>query len=66
MASKHTGGAQVRLKFVFLEDKLIVDFLDVGEVKVWLRYEKRRLRCVNLYQRVSGTKTGDEARAYLR
>jgi hypothetical protein len=56
MAGEHTRGAQVRLKFVFLEDKLVVDFLNVGEVKVWLCYEKRRLRCVNLYQRVSGTK----------
>lgn len=54
MAGEHTGGAQVRLKFVFLKDKLVVDFLNVGEVKVWLCYEKRCLRCVNLYSAWAG------------
>jgi hypothetical protein len=40
MVGGHTRGAKVRLKFVFLKDELIVDFLDVGQVEVRLCYEK--------------------------
>ena len=36
----HTGRTKVRLKLVFLKDELIVNLLNVWEVKVWLRYEK--------------------------
>jgi hypothetical protein len=44
----HTGGAKVRLKFVFLKDELVVNLLDVREVEVWLRYKKGRLCRVDL------------------
>ena len=48
MAGRPTRGAEVRLKLVFLKYELVVNLLNVGEVEVWLGYEERRLRCVNL------------------
>ena len=56
MVGGHTRGTEERLKFIFLKNKLIIDFLDVGQVEVRLRYEKGRLCRINLAWRVRGVK----------
>lgn len=47
-ADTRTSTPVVRLEFVFLENELIVDALNLREIEVWLGYQNRAFRNVRL------------------